>query len=61
MLDKQNLRTKERPTWHRSFLPQEVVRHEIWIRGLQKRHSYQRHPWKEIHHPNEWVQYTSQP
>jgi len=25
MLDKLILRTKERPRWHRSFLPQEVV------------------------------------
>jgi hypothetical protein len=22
------------------FLPQEVVRHEVWIGGLQRRHSY---------------------
>jgi predicted translin family RNA/ssDNA-binding protein len=34
MLDKQVLRIKEKPTGHRSFLLQEVVRHEVWIRGL---------------------------
>jgi hypothetical protein len=31
MLDSQVLRTKERLVGHRLFLPQEVVRHEIWI------------------------------
>jgi hypothetical protein len=39
MLDKQLLRKEERPTWHMSFLPQEVVWHE-WIGGLQKNHRY---------------------
>jgi len=34
MLDKQVLKTKERLTGHMSFLPQEVVRHEVWTGGL---------------------------
>jgi hypothetical protein len=61
MLDRWNLRTKEKPTWHRSFLPQEVVWCEIWIESFQRKHSYkQRSPWKEMQlttHLNEWVQY----
>ncbi len=36
MLDKWILRAKERPIGHRSFLPQEVVRHEVWTSNLQK-------------------------
>jgi hypothetical protein len=40
MLDRQILRTKERPTRHRLFLPQKVVMHEVWINGFQKRHNY---------------------
>ncbi len=41
MLDKQVLRTEKRPIGHMSsFLPQEVVRCEVWIGGLQRRHSY---------------------
>ncbi len=40
MLDRQVLRTKERHVRHMLFLPQEVVRHEVWIGGLQRRHSY---------------------
>ncbi len=63
MLDKQVLRTEERPAGHMSFLPQEVVRHEVWTRGLQRRHSYkQQSPHIEMQsttHPNGWVQYTS--
>ncbi len=34
MLDKQVLRTKERPLGHMLFLPQKVVRCGIWINGL---------------------------
>jgi hypothetical protein len=34
MLDKQVLRIEERLAWHRSFLPQEVVWHEEWTKGL---------------------------
>jgi hypothetical protein len=34
MLDKQVLKTKKRLTGHRSFLPQEVVRHEVWTSGF---------------------------
>jgi hypothetical protein len=40
MLDRRILRTEERPTGHKSFLPQEVVWHEVWTWGLQKRHNY---------------------
>ncbi len=40
---------------HRSFLSQEVVHREVWIGGLQRRHSYrQQSPQREI-------QCTSQP
>jgi len=63
MLDKQVLRTEERPAGSMSFLPQEVVRHEVWSRGLQRRHNYrQQSPHIEMQsttHPNGWVQYTS--
>jgi hypothetical protein len=49
MLDRQILRTKERPTGHRSFLPQKVVMHEVWISGFQRRHNYKRRsPHKEM-------------
>jgi hypothetical protein len=34
MLDRQILRIKERPTGHKSFLPQEMVKHEVWTSGL---------------------------
>jgi hypothetical protein len=34
MLNKQVLRTKERHVGHWSFLPQEVVRREVWTRGF---------------------------
>jgi len=34
MLGKQVLRIEERPARYMSFLPQEVVRHEVWTRGL---------------------------
>jgi hypothetical protein len=37
MLDKRVLRTKERHTRHMSFLPQEVVRCEVWIGGFRKK------------------------
>ncbi len=40
MLDKQVLRIEERPARHMSFLPQEVVRHEVWSGGFQRRHNY---------------------
>jgi len=30
MLDTQVLITEEKITWHKSFLPQKVVRHEVW-------------------------------
>jgi hypothetical protein len=63
MLDKQVLRTEERPIGHKSFLPQEVVQHEVWTRGLQIRHNYrQQFPHIEMQsttHPNGWVQYAS--
>jgi hypothetical protein len=51
------LKTTERPTRHRSFLPQEVVWQGVWTRGLKKRYSSKRQlPRKEmqsITHPNE--------
>jgi hypothetical protein len=47
MLDRPVLRIEERPARHRSFGPQEVVRWDIWIGGLQRRHSSkQRSPGK---------------
>jgi len=65
MLDKRVLRTKERHAGHGSFLPQEVVRREVWTRGLQRRHSYRRRflrrETQSTTHPNEWVRYTFQP
>jgi hypothetical protein len=39
MLDRRMLKTKERPMGHRSFLPQEVVRWDVWTKDLYKRHS----------------------
>jgi hypothetical protein len=39
-LDRQVLRTKERPVGQMSFIPQEVVRSEIWICVFQIRHNY---------------------
>jgi hypothetical protein len=57
MLDKQVLKTKEKHVGHMSFLPQEVVQCEIWIGGLQRRHSYRRQfPQRKMKltiHPNE--------
>jgi heterodisulfide reductase subunit B len=40
MLDRRVLKIEEIFARHVSFLPQEVVRHEIWNRGFQKRHNY---------------------
>jgi hypothetical protein len=40
MLDKRVLRTKERLTTHRSLLPQEMVRCEVCITGLLRKHNY---------------------
>jgi len=40
MLDRWILTTKERHVRHRSFLPQEVVRCEVWTSGLQIKHNY---------------------
>jgi hypothetical protein len=42
MLDQQVLRIKERYARHKSFLPQEVARCEVWIGGFHGRHSYRR-------------------
>jgi hypothetical protein len=42
MLDRQVLKIEERLMGHMSFLPQEVVRWDIWIGGLQRRHSSKR-------------------
>jgi hypothetical protein len=64
MLDKWVLKTEERPIGHMSFLPQEVVRCEVWTGGFYKRHNYiQRSPRKKMQlniYLNEWAQYTSQ-
>jgi hypothetical protein len=40
MLEKQVLKIEKRPTRHKLFLPQEVVRREIWTSGIQRRHYY---------------------
>jgi hypothetical protein len=40
MLDRWVLKTEERFAWHMSFLPQEVVRCEVWIGGFLRRHNY---------------------
>jgi len=42
MLDKGVLNIKDKPAGHKLFLPQEVVRCEVWIGGFQKRHNYKR-------------------
>jgi hypothetical protein len=64
-LDKRVLKIGKRPVRHRSFLSQEMVSHEIWTSGHQRKHNYkQRFPWRKMQsnsHPNEWVQYTFQP
>jgi hypothetical protein len=52
MLNREILRIKKRPTWHRSFLPQEVVRREVWIGGLQKKHSYK---WQSPQRKCSWI------
>jgi hypothetical protein len=41
MLDKQVIKIEERLVEHKLFLPQ-VVQHEVWIRGLHKRHNCRR-------------------
>jgi hypothetical protein len=40
MLDRQVLIREKRPTRHRVFLPQKVVRPKVWTWGLQGKHSY---------------------
>ncbi len=39
ILDRQILKTEERLAKHMSILPQEVIRWDIWIEGLQRRHN----------------------
>jgi hypothetical protein len=39
MLDRQILRTKEMFIGHMLFLPQEVVRRDVWTGGLQKKYN----------------------
>jgi hypothetical protein len=39
MLDRQVLRIEKRIAKHK-FPPQEMVHHEIWTRGFQRRHNY---------------------
>ncbi len=41
MLDKQVLRTEERPTRHMSFLPQEVVGQDVCTKGFQEKAQFQ--------------------
>jgi hypothetical protein len=57
MLDRRVLRTEERPMGHKLFLPQEVVRQEVWTGGFQRRHSsIRRSPRREMQlttHSNE--------
>jgi hypothetical protein len=49
MLERQVLKTEERPMGHMSFLPQEVVHQDVWIGGLQRRNnSRQQSPQKEM-------------
>ncbi len=36
MLDKQILRIENKPIEHKLFLPQEVVRREVWTNGFQE-------------------------
>jgi hypothetical protein len=63
MLDIWVLKTKEKLTRHKSFIPEEVVRCEVWTRALQIKHNYiwqsPRIKMQLTIHPNEWVQYTS--
>ncbi len=40
MLDRRVLKIEERPMGHMLILPQEVVREDVWTRGLQSRHSF---------------------
>jgi hypothetical protein len=42
MLDRRVLRKEERHARHMLFLPQEVVKHEVWISGFQIMHNYKR-------------------
>jgi hypothetical protein len=42
MLDRRVLKTKEKLTGHKLFLPQKVVWREVWTRGFQKRQNYKR-------------------
>jgi hypothetical protein len=39
ILDRRILKTEERLAKHMSILPQEVIRWDIWIEGLQRRHN----------------------
>jgi hypothetical protein len=39
MLDKQVLIIEKRLAGHKSFLPQKMVRQDLWTRGLQRRYS----------------------
>jgi hypothetical protein len=40
MLDRWVLGTKEKHVGHILFLPQKVIRHEVWTGGFQRRHNY---------------------
>ncbi len=49
MLDRWVLRIEKILARHKSFLPQEVVRCEVWIGGLLKKHNHrQRSPHREM-------------
>jgi hypothetical protein len=63
MLDRWVLKIEKRLVGHILFLPQEVVRCEVWISGLKRRHNYRwwfsQREMQSNTHPNEWVQYIS--
>jgi hypothetical protein len=40
MMDRRVLKIEKKLTKHKTFLPQEGVRCEVWTRGLQRRHNY---------------------
>jgi hypothetical protein len=49
MLDRQVLITVEKLAWDMLFLPQEMVWHEVWTRGLQRRNNYKKqYPRREM-------------
>jgi hypothetical protein len=42
-------KNKKKLAGHKSFLPQKVVRHEVWTGGFQRRHNYRwQSLWREM-------------